>query len=143
MRASRVLLAALAAAQVAYGQLPGRRGTGATRGLLGLMLAASATEAVEARGWRRGGLPVAAAGAIGYAVELAGVATGRPFGHYAYSRQLGPGVGGVPFLVAAPWATMARPAWVAAGWIARRRYARVATAAAALAAWDVFIDPRM
>jgi uncharacterized membrane protein len=143
MRVSRVLLAALAAAQVAYGRLPGRRGAGPTRGLLVLMLAASAAEALEARGGRRGGAPVAAAGAIGYAVELAGVATGRPFGRYAYSSRLGPGVGGVPLLVAVAWAAMARPAWVAAGWLAQDRAARVATAAGALTAWDVFVDPRM
>jgi len=144
MRASRVLLATLVAAQVAYGRLPERRrGPGATRGLVGLMLAASAAEAVQARGLRRGGLPVAAAGGIGFAAELAGVATGRPFGTYAYSGKLGPRVRGVPLLAAAAWAMMARPAWVAAGWVAPRRAVRVPVAAAALTAWDVFLDPRM
>jgi putative membrane protein len=143
MRPSRVLLAALAAAQVAYGQLPGRRGPGSTRGLVGLMLATSVAEAAEARGLRRGVLPIAAAGGIGFAAELVGVATGRPFGHYTYSGKLGPRVGGVPLLAAAAWALMARPAWVAAGWVARGRAARVATAAGALTAWDVFLDPRM
>ena len=87
MRASRVLLAALAAAQVAYGRLPGRRGPASTRALVGLMLAASATEAAQARGARRGALPVAAAGALGFAAELHGVATGRPFGRYALLGQ--------------------------------------------------------
>ena len=126
MRASRVLLAALAAAQVAYGRVPGQRGPASTRGLVGLMLGASATEAVEARGLRRGALPVAAAGALGFAAELAGVATGRPFGHYHYSGKLGPRVGGVPLLAAAAWAMMARPAWVVAGRLTRRAGARVA-----------------
>ena len=105
-----------------------------------LLLATSATEAAEARG----AAPVAAAGAIGFGAELAGVATGRPFGHYTYSGKLGLRVGGVPLLAGAAWAMMARPSWVAAGWIApRRRAARVALAAAALTAWDVFLDPRM
>ena len=54
------------------------------------MLAASGAEAVAARGARRGGGAVAAAGAIGFAAELAGVATGRPFGHYTYSGQARP-----------------------------------------------------
>jgi len=143
MRASRVLLAALAAAQVAYGRLPGRRGPASTRGLVVLMLAASATEAVQARGGRRGALPLAGAGALGFAAELAGVATGRPFGHYHYSGGLGPRVGGVPLLAAAAWAMMARPAWVVAGLLTRRRIVRIATAAGALTAWDVFLDPRM
>ena len=143
MRVSRLLLGALAGAQIAYGQLPGRRSPAATRALVGLMLGASAAEAVEARGLRRGALPVGAAGALGFGAELVGVATGRPFGHYAYSGKLGPRVGGVPLLAAAAWAMMARPAWVAAGWIAGRGAARVPVAAAALTAWDVFLDPRM
>src|SRR4051794_38361205 len=141
VRPSRALLAALAAAQVTYGLRP--RGPRATRALVGLMLAASAAEAVEARGPPRGGLPPAAAGALGFAAELAGVATGRPFGRYAYSDKLGPRVGGVPVLAAAAWAMMARPAWVTAGLLTRRRALRVPLAAGALAGWDVFLDPRM
>ena len=138
---SRALLGALVAAQMVYGRLPPARRVGATRGIVGLMLAASVAEAVEARGWRRGAGPVAAAGAIGFGAELLGVKTGRPFGRYSYSGQLGPRVGGVPLLAAAAWAMMARPAWVVAGLISRR--ARVPLAAGALAAWDVFLDPRM
>jgi putative membrane protein len=139
VRPSRALLATLAAAQVAYGRVPGQRGTGSTRTLVVLMLGTSATEAAEARS----AAPVAAAGAIGFAAELAGVATGKPFGHYAYSGKLGPRVGGVPVLAAAAWAMMARPSWVAAGWLTPRRAPRVVLAAAALTAWDVFLDPRM
>jgi len=140
---SRALLGALAAAQIVYGRLPARRLEAATRGIVGLMLAASSVEALEARGWRRGALPVATAGGLGFAAELVGVRTGRPFGHYTYSGKLGPRVGGVPVLAAAAWAMMARPAWVVAGLITRRRAARIGVAAGALAAWDVFLDPRM
>ena len=143
MRPSRVLLAALAAAQVAYGQVPGARGARSTRALVGLMTATSAVEAVETRGWRRGLAPVGAAGAIGFGAELLGVHTGRPCGRYSYTGRLGPRVGGVPLLAAAAWALMARPAWIAAGWVAPRRAPRVALAAGALTAWDVFLDPRM
>jgi uncharacterized membrane protein len=143
VQASRGLLAALAAAQVTYGRLPGARSPASTRALVVLMLTASAVEAMEARGARRGGLPVVAAGGLGFAAELAGVATGRPFGHYAYTDKLGPRVGGVPVLAAAAWAMMARPAWVTAGWLSRRPALRVPAAAGALAAWDVFLDPRM
>jgi len=143
MRRSRVLLAALGAAQIAYGQLPGQRGAGSTRALVGLLTVTSAVEAVEARGRRRGAAPVIAAGAVGFGAELLGVHTGRPFGAYAYTGKLGPRVGGVPLLAAAAWALMARPAWVAAGWLTRRRAPRVALAAGALTAWDVFLDPRM
>ena len=91
-----------------------QRGPGATRALVGLMLAASAAEAVA--GARRGGAaaaPSAAAGALGFAAELAGVRD-RPAVRRTtrYSGKLGPRVGGVPLLAAAAWAMMARPAWV-------------------------------
>jgi len=137
MRISRVLLAGLAAAQVAYGRLPAPRPPRETRTLVGLMLAASAAEAAETRGV----LPLAAAGGAGFAAELAGVATGRPFGRYEYTDRLGPRIAGVPVLAAAAWAMMARPAWAVAGLISRRW--RVPLAAGALTAWDVFLDPRM
>jgi uncharacterized membrane protein len=38
---------------------------------------------------------------------------------------------------------MARPAWSVGGLLARRPVPRVAVAAGALTAWDVFLDPRM
>jgi putative membrane protein len=141
-RPFRPLFAALAGAQVAYAYLPQRARVPATRGIVGLMLATSTAEAVQARG-RRGGALVALAGGLGFAAELCGVATGRPFGHYRYGPGLGPRVGGVPLLAAAAWAMMARPAWAVAGVIDRRPAVRVPLAAGALTAWDVFLDPRM
>jgi uncharacterized membrane protein len=137
------LFAAQVAAQVAYGAGERRRSDRATRGLVLLMLATSLAEAAHARGWKGGVRPVAAAGATGFAVELVGVATGRPFGRYRYSDRLGPRVGGVPLLAAAAWALMTRPAWAVAGRLSRRLSRRVPLAAAALTAWDVFLDPRM
>jgi len=133
----KAALAALAAAQVAYG-LSDRR-PAATRTLLSAMLATTALEARRAGDGRA----VVAAGTVGFAAELVGVATGRPFGRYAYSHRLGPRVGGVPLLAAGAWAAMARPAWVVAGRICARRASRIACAAGALTAWDVFLDPRM
>ena len=129
MTAFRGLFAAVVAAQVAYGAAP-RRSPSATRALVLLMLATAMTEAAQARGWRRGLRPLAAAGGIGIAAELIGVRTGRLFGRYRYSGGLGPRVSGVPLLAAAAWALMARPAWVVAGRLARRRAARVPLAAA-------------
>jgi uncharacterized membrane protein len=143
VRAFRVLLGALVGAQLAYGALPGRRRPAATRAIVALRLAASTAAAPAARGPARGLALVGGAGAVGFATELAGVATGRPFGHYAYSGQLGPRWRGVPLLAAAAWALLARPAWVVAGLLTPRRAARVPLAAAALTAWDVFLDPRM
>jgi uncharacterized membrane protein len=139
---ARGLLGALAAAQVAYGRAPGPRPPAETRAVVGLTLLATGVEAVEARGRRAASL-AAAAGALGFGAELIGVATGRPFGHYGYSDRLGARLGGVPLLAAAAWAMLARPAWVAAGWISPRPLRRIPVAAGALTAWDVFLDPRM
>lgn len=133
-RAFPALFGALAVSQVVYGR--SRRSPAATRGIVGLMLATSLAEA-------RRPAPVVAAGAVGFGAELVGVATGRPFGHYTYSARLGPRVRGVPLLAAAAWAMMARPSWAVAGRLARRPVVRVPLAAAALTAWDVYLDPRM
>ncbi|HEY8584655.1 MAG TPA: carotenoid biosynthesis protein, partial [Capillimicrobium sp.] len=123
-RRLKALLGALAASQVAYSQLPDRHRTRATQGIVGLFLAAATVEAAEARGARRGPALVAGAGAIGFGTEVVGVATGKPFGHYTYSAALGPRALGVSWAAAAAWAMMARPAWVTAGWITRRRAPR-------------------
>ena len=139
----RALFATLVVAQVAYGRLPEDRRVPATRAIVGLMLATSLVESVNARGPRRGPALVLGSGGLGFSAELVGVATGKPFGHYSYGPGLGPQVGRVPLLAAAAWAMMARPAWVVAGWVARGRVARALTAAGALTAWDVFLDPRM
>ena len=139
---ARGLLAALAAAQVAYGRGAAPRPSTETRAVVLVMLATSTAEALEARG-RRGALVGAVVGAVGFGAELLGVATGRPFGRYTYSDRLGPRVRGVPLLAAAAWALLARPAWVVAGRLSARRALRVPLAAGALTAWDVFLDPRM
>jgi len=143
MRVFRSLFALLVGAQVGYSFVPERQLTTATRSIVALMLATAGAEAVHARGARRGASLLLVAGGTGFAVELTGVATGRPFGHYHYSGKLGPRVAGVPLLAAAAWAMMSRPAWTVAGLIDRRPLARVPLAAGALTAWDVFLDPRM
>jgi len=142
-RAARGLFAALVGAQLVYPRVPERHGVTATRAIVGLMLAASSAEAVAARGRARGAALVGTAGAVGFASELLGTATGKPFGHYTYSEKLGPRWREVPLLAAAAWAMMARPSWVVAGWLTRRRGTRAVLAAGALTAWDVCLDPRM
>jgi uncharacterized membrane protein len=143
MRPSRLLFGALACAQLAYPRIPRERQEPATLGIVALMLATSVADAAEARGVRRATALAGSAAGVGFAAELAGVTTGRPFGHYAYGPALGPRVGGVPLAAAAAWTMMARPSWVVAGLVSRRHLPRIALAAAALTAWDVFLDPRM
>ena len=143
VRTSRVLFGALVVAQLGYPRVPARREVAATRGIVGILLGASVADAVERRGKGKAAVLTGTAAAVGMVAEWCGVATGRPFGHYHYSSKLGPKVGEVPVLAAACWTMMARPAWVTAGLVTRRRGARAALAAAGLTAWDVYLDPRM
>ena len=133
-------LAALAALQVASSRVPQRWSVATTRLIVGAVLAYAVA---DARRVRRGPVALAAAAAVGMLAEHTGTRTGRPFGRYAYSARLGWRPGGVPLLAAAAWAMMARPAWVVAGRLSRDPAHRVALAAGALTAWDVFLDPRM
>jgi uncharacterized membrane protein len=143
VRPSRPLFLTLVGAQLAYPELPEERRRSATLAIVGLLLATTAAEAVEAGGTRRATRTVGVAGALGYATELVAVRSDRLFGAYRYTDRLGPGVGGVPFAVAASWAMMSRPAWTVAGLLTRSRLRRPLLAAAALTAWDVYVDPRM
>ena len=85
-----------------------------------------------------------AAGALGFAAELAGVATGKPFGHYSLLGQAraagrrraaarGRGVGDDGAAVVGRRGAPDRAA----------RCRGSPLAAGALTAWDVFLDPRM
>jgi uncharacterized membrane protein len=89
-----------------------------------------------------------------FAVEVLGIATGFPFGSYEYSHSLGPLLAGVPLLVPLAWLMMAYPCWLMATRLVAGRstagrlvFGRVVTtgvtAGAAMAAWDVFLDPQM
>lgn len=83
------------------------------------------------------------AGGGGLAAEAVGVATGWPFGAYSYTGTLGPEIVGVPAVVPMAWVMMAWPALVVARTLARRPLAVIALGAAALTAWDLFLDPQM
>jgi putative membrane protein len=92
------------------------------------------------RSWRAAltmmGLCLVVAGGL----EALSVATGFPYGHYAYSSLLGPRILGVPLLVPFCWQMMAHNAGVVARLIHPRGW--VVVAAGALTAWDLYIDPQ-
>ena len=138
-----LLLATLVLVQIGY---PLAGGAGRARltvltVLLGYLL--SVSHALMLRGPRAAAALVATATFGGFVVEAVGVATGFPFGTYDYSGQLGPKLLGVPLIIPLAWTWMAWPAWLAALRLARGRVARIALAAAGLAAWDLFLDPQM
>jgi len=98
--------------------------------------------------WTRAGAKAAAvlaviAGGGGLLAEVVGLHTGLPFGHYQYTASLGWRVAGVPMLIPLAWLMMAWPAFLVGRALARRPVFVVAVSAAALAVWDVFLDPQM
>jgi uncharacterized membrane protein len=108
--------------------------------------AAMLTHAAATRGTRTAFTLLAVFGVGGFLVEAVGVSTGVPFGAYHYAAAaLGPSVLSVPLLVGCAWCMTAWPAYLAALWLLpyRSRAARTLLAAAALAAWDLFLDPQM
>ena len=144
------LAAAAVLTQVAYPLLDGVALRAAT--ILGVLLfaAASVGHAAAVYGPRPAGVLVVAAAGIGLLAEAVGVATGMPFGRYAYSGTLGPQVLGVPLLVPLAWTMMAYPALLlgrrmaaAVRPIALRRMVTATLGGATLAAWDLFLDPQM
>jgi uncharacterized membrane protein len=98
--------------------------------------------------WSRAGgravlaLAVVAAGG-GLAAEVIGLHTGFPFGAYEYTGVLGFAIAGVPAVVPLAWLMMAWPALLVGRALAVRPAGVVAIAAAALAVWDLFLDPQM
>jgi putative membrane protein len=109
-----------------------------------LVFAAASVADVTRRHGPRGALALlVVAGGGGLVAEAVGVATGFPFGVYAYTGTLGPEVLGVPVVVPLAWVMMSWPALVVGRTLGRGPLGTVAVGAAALAAWDLFLDPQM
>ncbi len=110
--------------------------------LLGSAL--SVAHAWLSRGARTGLGLLGLTGVAAVAFESVGLATGFPYGTYAYSDSLGPTLLGVPFLVPLAWLMMVWPSWLLAlRLVPGHRVGRIATAAAVFAAWDVVLDPQL
>lgn len=136
------LLAAMVVAQVASGLRP--EPIRLTSVVVVLLAASAVAFLADRRGPGRAAGAFAATVAIGYAAEWVGIRTGLPFGEYSYTSVLRPQAGGVPVVVAAAWGGMGLAAHAVATAIAPgNRVARWAAGAAALTAWDLFLDPQM
>jgi putative membrane protein len=125
--------------QIAYPLVHGTARDRLTVATVLAFFAASVTHALQRRGrrWTARFLVVVVGGSL--AVEALGVATGFPFGDYAYGDGLGPRVAGVPLVVPLAWAMFAYPAHVVGVRLGRP----VLAGAWALASWDLFLDPQM
>ena len=122
--------------------------SGPTRAALVVVTVVAGFAAVVAHALTTRGVLAAAALLVittggGFAVEALGVATGVPFGDYAYGDALGPRLLGVPLVIGLAWTWMAWPAWLAAVTVVRPAVGRVLLAGLGLAAWDLFLDPQM
>jgi uncharacterized membrane protein len=94
----------------------------------------------------RAATALAGVGALTAAAERIGTTTGVPFGRYEYSPALRPQLGRIPVIVPLAWFAMAVPAREVAHAAAGARstaVTRVIVGAAALTAWDLFLDPQM
>jgi len=138
-----VLAIAAVILQISYPLTHGQARHGVTIAIVLVFAAASAAHAVLSCGLARGLSIVLLAVCSGYGVEVLGVHTGFPFGHYSYAATLGPRVFAVPVVIGAAWAMLAWPAAVVARRLASSFVARVAVGAWALATWDLFLDPQM
>lgn len=146
-RALRGLPAALAVAvvacQIAYPLVDGAARHRLTVATVVVFFTASVTHSAV---WRGGGwtlLLLAVVGGGGLAVEAVGVRTGLPFGAYRYTGTLGGQALGVPVVIPLAWVMMGYPALLVARRVTADPRRGPLLAAAALAAWDLFLDPQM
>jgi len=134
----------LALAQIAIPLTDDRATTEWLSSLVVLAFAAT-TFVLAAAAWGARPAVVGFAGvaALTLLVERVGSTTGFPFGEYDYTGDLQPTVGGVPLIVPLAWFAMGVPALEVGRAIARARLGAVLVGAAALTAWDLFLDPQM
>jgi uncharacterized membrane protein len=125
--------------QVAYPLVHGTARDRLTVATVVTFFLASAAHALQHRGLRWTARFVVVTVGGGLLVEVLGVRTGFPFGSYRYDGQLGPTAFGVPLVVPLAWGMFAYPAHA----VGLRLGRRVLATGAALASWDLFLDPQM
>lgn len=99
---------------------------------------------LKAWGWSRTLQTLLIVAVLTWLVEAVGSATGLPFGHYSYTDNLQPQLAHVPLIIPLAWFMMLPPAWAIAQKVAGpNRWLFILVSAAALSAWDLFLDPQM
>lgn len=138
-----VLAAATVGAQVAYTHVEGAARNRLTVAIVVVFFAASLSHAWLVRGPAFAARLVAVGCGVGLVAELVGVWTGVPFGAYSYAGTLGPAFAGVPLVIPLAWTMVGYPALAVARRVTDHPVAGPLFAAAALATWDLFLDPQM
>ncbi|MFM9085500.1 MAG: carotenoid biosynthesis protein [Acidimicrobiia bacterium] len=147
-----VVLAVVAAVATPLNERGGDARAVLAWGVIGGLAVLTTSIAARRHGRVRVGVALAATLAGTWLLERAASRTGVPFGDYAYSDALGALVDGVPAIVPLAWWAMALPARDAGAAVAAlvvpssplaARVGRIVAGAAALTAWDAFLDPQM
>lgn len=94
---------------------------------------------------RRAAALLAGVCAYAYAIEIVGIATGWPYGHFEYLIELGPMIAGVPLGLPLFFLPLVLNAYLLAalllGSLAARRWVRLATTLGLVLAIDLVLDP--
>ena len=142
-RAVWFLVGAAVLVQIVYPLVPTAARTPVTMLSVVVFAMASLADAARVHGRRGVAALLAVACGGGLVVETLGLHTGVPFGLYRYTGTLGPEVAGVPVIVPLAWMMMAWPALVVGRALAQRPATVALVGGAALASWDLFLDPQM
>ena len=142
-RAVWFLVGAAVLVQIVYPLVPTAARTPVTMLSVVVFAVASLADAARVHGRRGVAALLAVACGGGLVVEALGLRTGVPFGLYGYTGTLGPEVAGVPVIVPLAWMMMAWPALVVGRALAQRPATVALVGGAALASWDLFLDPQM
>jgi uncharacterized membrane protein len=142
-RTAWTLVGAAVLTQILYPLTPGALLVVPTVVSVVIFAAASLIDATRLHGARGTVVLLVVAGGGGLAAEAVGVATGLPFGAYAYTGTLGAELFDVPVIVPLAWIMMAWPALVVGRTLVASPASIAAVGGIALAAWDVFLDPQM
>lgn len=137
------LAAATVLLQIAYPLVHGHRRDLLTVGTVICFFLASTSHAVVHRGPAWTAALVTISAGIGLVVEAFGTATGVPFGAYDYAGSLGAKIIGVPLVIPLAWAMFSYPSLLVGQRLADSRLGAVLVGAAALASWDLFLDPQL
>ena len=129
--------------QIAYPLVSGEARDQLTVVTVVVFFLASTSHALLHRGARWTASYVLVTTGTGLLAEAVGTATGVPFGHYDYADSLGASLLGVPVVVPLAWAMFAYPCLLVGQRLARTPVGAAAVGGAALASWDLFLDPQM
>lgn len=143
VRAPVVLAALTVLLQIAYPLVSGDARDVLTVITVCTFFLATVSHALLHRGVRWTALYVLVTTGTGLLAEAVGTKTGVPFGQYDYAGSLGWKLLGVPVVIPLAWAMFAYPCLLVGQRLARTSLGAAAVGGAALASWDLFLDPQM